>query len=74
MAHERRQGAVRGGRGLGPRDLRPHEGAKVQDGHGEVHGDEVEHLGFSSGTLERRYSRIILSPPQKMKPDLGHEG
>ena len=25
-------------------------------------------LGFSNGTLERRYSRIMLSPPQNMKP------
>ena len=29
-------------------------------------------LGFSNGTLERRYSRIMLSPPQNMKPYLGH--
>ena len=29
-------------------------------------------LGFSDGTLERRYSRIMLSPPQTMKPYLGH--
>lgn len=31
-------------------------------------------LGFSNCTLERRYSRIMLSPPQNMKPYLGHEG
>ena len=31
-------------------------------------------LGFSNGTLERRYSRIMLSPPQNTKPYLGHEG
>ena len=29
-------------------------------------------LGFSNGILERRYSRIMLSPPQNMKPYLGH--
>ena len=29
-------------------------------------------LGSSSGTLERQYSRIMLSPPQNMKPYLGH--
>ena len=29
-------------------------------------------LGFSNGTLERRYSRIMLSPPQNMKPYVGH--
>ena len=31
-------------------------------------------VGFSNGTLERRYSRTMLSPPQDMKPYLGHEG
>ena len=31
-------------------------------------------LGFSNGTLERRYSRIMQSPPQNMKPYLGYEG
>ena len=30
------------------------------------------HLGFSNGTLQRWYSRIMLSPPQNMKPYLGH--
>ena len=34
----------------------------------------VGHLGFSNGTLERRCSRIMLSPPQSMKPYLGHKG
>ena len=29
-------------------------------------------VGFSNGTLERRYARIMLSPPQNMKPYLGH--
>ena len=31
-------------------------------------------LGFRNGTLERRYSRIMLSPPLNMKPNLGHCG
>ena len=31
-------------------------------------------IGFSFGTLERRYSRIMLSQPQNMKPYLRHEG
>ena len=34
----------------------------------------LDPLGFSNGTLERWYSRIMLSPPQNMKPYLGHEG
>ena len=33
-----------------------------------------ENLGFRNGTLERRYSRIMLSPPRNMKPYLGHCG
>ena len=32
------------------------------------------HKGLSNGTLERRYSRIMLSTPQNMTPYLGHEG
>ena len=34
----------------------------------------VPFLGFRNGTLERRYSRMMLSPPQNMKPCLGHCG
>ena len=30
-------------------------------------------LGLSNGTLERRYSHIMQSPPQNMKPYLGHD-
>ena len=32
------------------------------------------YIGFSNGTLERRYSRMMLSPPQNMKLYLGHWG
>ena len=33
-----------------------------------VRGASHALVGFSNGTLERRYSRIMLSPPQNMKP------
>ena len=36
------------------------------------HGPLGTTLGFSNGILERRYSRVMLSPPQNMKPYSGH--
>ena len=39
-----------------------------------LRGSPRRDLGFSNGTLERRYSRIMLSPPQNVKTYLGHEG
>ena len=36
-----------------------------------VRGASHALVGFSNGTLERRYSRIMLSPPQNMRTIFG---
>ena len=46
----------------------------MQETKGASQCRQEDHLGFSNGTLERRYSRIMLPPPQNMKPYLGHWG